>query len=207
MQGLRQLGILGRPQASHITRTRSYTLQHGHQHTPLHPPKRTKLKPSVAIATVAASVSFYTIGSLYPPQIATIISPRAAPGPPDPNLPSSIAYAAELESKLQALPYLTALRSAKDADDWYETRPYVNFPEERRVNSLTAGTLRGPGKLALPPLVRAKRDESECIVLTHVGRGLCGHDGIIHGGLLATISDEALARTVCVLCSVYSWQT
>jgi acyl-coenzyme A thioesterase PaaI-like protein len=49
--------------------------------------------------------------------------------------------------------------------------------------------------LALHPLVRAKKDESESYVFVHVGRGLCGHDGIIHGGLLATLLDEILART------------
>jgi hypothetical protein len=38
----------------------------------------------------------------------------------------------------------------------------------------------------------------------HVGRGVCGHDGIIHGGLLATILDESLARTVSCLCTVLS---
>lgn len=30
-------------------------------------------------------------------------------------------------------------------------------------NSLTAGSLRGPGKLAIPPMVFAKHDESEAI--------------------------------------------
>lgn len=30
-------------------------------------------------------------------------------------------------------------------------------------NSLTAGSLRGPGKLAIPPIVFAKEDESEAI--------------------------------------------
>jgi acyl-coenzyme A thioesterase PaaI-like protein len=64
------------------------------------------------------------------------------------------------------------------------------------VNSLTAGALRGPGKLATAPLIRSKKDESETIAFVHVGRGLCGHDGIIHGGLLATLLDETLARTV-----------
>jgi acyl-coenzyme A thioesterase PaaI-like protein len=63
------------------------------------------------------------------------------------------------------------------------------------VNSLTAGALRGPGKLAFTPLVRARKDESESIIVVHVGRGLCGHDGIIHGGLLATLLDEGLGRT------------
>lgn len=88
------------------------------------------------------------------------------------------------------------MRSASDEDEWYETRPYLNYPEEKRVNSLTAGALRGPGKLALPPLVRAKKDETEALVILHVGRGLCGHDGIIHGGLLATVMDEILGRQV-----------
>ena len=64
------------------------------------------------------------------------------------------------------------------------------------MNNLSAGALRGPGKLALLPLVRVKKDDSEAITIVHVGRGLCGHDGIIHGGLLATLLDECLARTV-----------
>jgi uncharacterized protein (TIGR00369 family) len=63
-----------------------------------------------------------------------------------------------------------------------------------RANKLTAGSLRGPGKLALFPLARVKKDESEAVVFVHLGRGLCGHDGIVHGGLLATLLDEALAR-------------
>jgi hypothetical protein len=64
------------------------------------------------------------------------------------------------------------------------------------VNNLSAGALRGPGKLALRPLVRSRKNDKEAVVLVHVGRGLCGHDGIIHGGLLATLLDESLARTV-----------
>ena len=101
-----------------------------------------------------------------------------------------------MEQKLQTLPALKALRNREDADEWYEARPYQSYPEERRVNSLTAGALRGPGKLALLPLIRAKKDESESYVFLHLGRGLCGHDGIIHGGLLATLLDESLGRMV-----------
>ena len=81
-------------------------------------------------------------------------------------------------------------------DEWYETRAYKDFPEERRVNNLTAGTLKGPGKLALTALVRSRKDESEGVVIVHLGRGLCGHDGIVHGGMLAMLLDEALGRTV-----------
>lgn len=74
----------------------------------------------------------------------------------------------------------------------------MKYPEAQRVNSLTAGALRGPGKLALHPLLRVRRDESESVAVMHLGRGLCGHDGIIHGGLIATVLDESLGRLVSV---------
>ncbi|THH30535.1 hypothetical protein EUX98_g3663 [Antrodiella citrinella] len=99
-----------------------------------------------------------------------------------------------LEHSLHNLPILQEHRRRADAEDWYEARPYTKIPEERRVNSLTAGALRGPGRLALPPLVRSRRDETESLFFLHVGRGLCGHEGIIHGGLLATLLDESLGR-------------
>jgi len=147
---------------------------------------------AVALSSLVAG----TLGAIYPPTPFSILFPRAAPGPPaDADSPESLEYTASLEQKLQTLPALNALRNRKDADEWYETRPYQHFPEERRVNSLTAGALRGPGKLALLPLIRVKKDESESYVFVHLGRGLCGHDGIIHGGLLATLLDESLGRT------------
>ncbi|KAG0704964.1 HotDog domain-containing protein [Suillus ampliporus] len=146
----------------------------------------------------SVAVTGYTLGAVYPHPYITFISPRPAPAPPDPESPQSIEYIVALEQSLQSLPLLTSLRAQPDADEWYETRPYATYAEELRVNSLTAGALRGPGKLALPPLVRARRDESEAVVVVHVGRGVCGHDGIIHGGLLATILDESLARTAII---------
>lgn len=41
--------------------------------------------------------------------------------------------------------------------------PYSRFDPDKVHNSLTAGSLRGPGKLAVPPIVFAKEDESEAI--------------------------------------------
>ncbi|CAO1618954.1 unnamed protein product [Parajaminaea phylloscopi] len=87
------------------------------------------------------------------------------------------------------------------------SRPYRNYPPSKLLHSLTAGTLRGPGRFAVPPLVLAKTEAGakaegghagDCHIFIHVGRSLCGHDGIVHGGLLATICDEALARTAFV---------
>lgn len=130
------------------------------------------------------------MGALYPPGTFTLLSPRPAPPPPDPTHSASLAYTAELEEELQSLPILAELRKTQGEEgewEWYETRPYVEYPEAQRVNSLTAGALRGPGKLALHPLLRVRKDESESVAVMHLGRGLCGHDGIIHGGLIATV--------------------
>ncbi|KAH7922009.1 Thioesterase/thiol ester dehydrase-isomerase [Leucogyrophana mollusca] len=160
------------------------------------PPTAPRSRRYLATFSLAASVavSAYTFGALFPHPYLTFISPRPAPGPPDPGSPASIAYTDSLERELQSLPLLVAHRTQPDANEWYEARPYKKIPEERRVNSLTAGALKGPGKLALPPLVRCRDDESESLIVVHVGRGLCGHDGIVHGGMLATILDESLAR-------------
>ena len=75
-------------------------------------------------------------------------------------------------------------------------------PERARGPARTqpdGDTLKGPGKIAISPLVRARHDAKENWMFIHVGRALCGHEGVIHGGLLATLLDESLARVVSVL--------
>lgn len=99
-----------------------------------------------------------------------------------------------LEAALQSLPFLTAHRARADAHEWYETRPYAALAPALRAQTFTAGTLRGAGKLAINALVRARKDESESVVLVHLGRDLCGHAGIVHGGMVAALLDEGLGR-------------
>lgn len=151
----------------------------------------------VGAAAALSGVSYY-VGALYPPELAHLLSPRPAPPPPHPESLAALAHAAELEAELDALAPLRAHRAASDAGEWYEARPYLNVPEDRRAHSLTAGTLKGPGKIAISPLVRARHDAKENWMFIHVGRALCGHEGVIHGGLLATLLDESLARVVSV---------
>lgn len=180
----------------HVPHSHPHPQATSHSTSGTHPRLGKRSRAVTAAVAATATISAYTLGSFYPPDVVTLLAPRPAPPPPDPSLPSSQKYVADLDRTLNSLPILVKMRSASDEDEWYETRPYLNYPEEKRVNSLTAGALRGPGKLALPPLVRAKKDETEALVILHVGRGLCGHDGIIHGGLLATVMDEILGRQV-----------
>ncbi|KAJ7288632.1 HotDog domain-containing protein [Mycena rebaudengoi] len=151
---------------------------------------------STAPATTAMSPAAYAFGSISPRRALPLhhSCPQVLPPPTDPTSSESFASAEQLETNLQALPALKALRERADANEWYEARSHQPLPEGLRINSFTGGVLRGPGKLALHPLARVKKDESEALIFLHLGRGLCGHDGIIHGGLLATLLDEALAR-------------
>ncbi|TRM62411.1 HotDog domain-containing protein [Schizophyllum amplum] len=161
------------------------------------PPPQTRRISFLAASVAAASVGLagYAAGAVFPPPATTVLFPRVAPPPLPESTPEGQKHMQDLEDAMQRLPLLQQLRAAQDADEWYEARPYLFFPEERRVNNLTAGVLRGPGKLAVHALVRARKDETESYVILHVGRALCGHDGIVHGGLLATLLDESLART------------
>ncbi|ODQ78007.1 hypothetical protein BABINDRAFT_26736, partial [Babjeviella inositovora NRRL Y-12698] len=38
-------------------------------------------------------------------------------------------------------------------------------------------------------------DYNEYVTFYHLGAELCGHQGLIHGGLIATLLDESLTRT------------
>jgi uncharacterized protein (TIGR00369 family) len=70
----------------------------------------------------------------------------------------------------------------------------MRMPPALRPFSLTAGpALRSPDRMPVPPLVFVRDDGAEAVCLAYVGRGACGHPGVVHGGLVATLFDEALA--------------
>jgi acyl-coenzyme A thioesterase PaaI-like protein len=74
------------------------------------------------------------------------------------------------------------------------SRPHLKIPPKLRAQNLTGGTLLGPDKIAVPPLQFSTADGSSFVSLQYLGPALCGHPGIVHGGLLATLLDEGLAR-------------
>jgi len=151
-----------------------------------------KLSYVIAAITVLCSAS-YLSGLLSPPEIFQLINPRPAPPPPPADSDEGRKVVEKVESMLNNLPLLRKCREAPDADEWYEARPYAMSPE-RLANHFTGGVLRSPGRIAVPPIVRARKDETEAWVFIHLGRGICGHDGVVHGGLLSTLLDEGCGR-------------
>lgn len=89
-----------------------------------------------------------------------------------------------LAQKLRAQPNIT------------ESRPHLKIPESMRPHNLTAGPLMGENKIEVPPLMFTDQDAElpSSTQFFYLGKALCGHPGIVHGGLLATLLDEGLAR-------------
>ncbi|KAF4767477.1 hypothetical protein HAV15_009523 [Penicillium sp. str.  len=96
-----------------------------------------------------------------------------------------------IDNTIRTHPVAEALRANPD---FSEARPHLTIPEPLRERNLTAGTLAGPGKIVVPPYVFSERGGKTMISLMYLGGDVCGHQGIVHGGLLATLLDEGLAR-------------
>ncbi|KAH8788492.1 HotDog domain-containing protein [Diaporthe sp. PMI_573] len=98
-----------------------------------------------------------------------------------------------LEDQLNANPYVQSLRQNPAFN---EHRPHLKIPPAWRAHNLTGGTLMGPGKVPMPPLgfIDTTGEKKEFIQISYVGADLCGHPGIVHGGFLATMLDEGVAR-------------
>lgn len=75
-----------------------------------------------------------------------------------------------------------------------ESRPHKNVPESMRAHNLMTGALAGHHALSIAPYVFNEENGKSMTMIMHLGTDICGHPGIIHGGLLATLLDEGLAR-------------
>lgn len=98
---------------------------------------------------------------------------------------------AQIEEFLTNHPIAKELRNNPD---YTESRPHLKLAPEMRTHNLTAGTLAGPGKIWVPPLMFARNDGEDITILMYLGQDLSGHPAIVHGGCLATLLDEGLAR-------------
>ncbi|KAI1776716.1 Thioesterase/thiol ester dehydrase-isomerase [Hypoxylon cercidicola] len=97
----------------------------------------------------------------------------------------------EVEDFINSHPFTLEMRNK---EGFTESRPHLKIPPPFRDYNLTGGTLLGPNRIVVPPVMFAESGGKSLVSISHLGHELCGHPGIIHGGLLATILDENLAR-------------
>ena len=85
-------------------------------------------------------------------------------------------------------------RELRANPDFTESRPHLKLPKEVLAHNLTGGTLSGPGMIVVPPYIWNEKDGKSMTCIFYVGNDVSGHPGIVHGGFLATMLDEGLAR-------------
>ncbi|KAF8936137.1 HotDog domain-containing protein [Dissophora ornata] len=107
--------------------------------------------------------------------------------------PEPSAQEQGLQRQLDTLDIVIA--HTADAANWKRRTAYSLVTDDYRVHHLTAGTLRGDDKLGIVPALFQSMDETRVLSVLHVGKSLCGHPNIAHGGLLATLLDEITAMT------------
>lgn len=146
-------------------------------------------------ATVTARILLFTGLGFFmvapsPNEMAQVLSP--------PTAAESLALfepqdgdAKAKDDYINSHPLAASLRADPDM---VEARPHMQIPPSWRKHNLTGGTLMGPGKMIIPPFSWTEKSGKKYVQITHVGTDLCGHQGIIHGGFLATMLDEGLAR-------------
>ena len=97
----------------------------------------------------------------------------------------------EIDNRLKDNLFAQKLRQNPEV---VESRPHMKIPEKAREHHFTGGIMSGPGRIAVPPLTFAEKGGKSLTVFLHLGSDMCGHQGIVHGGCLATLLDEGLAR-------------
>lgn len=156
---------------------------------------------SITLISLATLSMGYLIGTSYPPSLMSqlVINSFLKPSSTSSSShhhhhhdsPEAQEITNAIESQLHQLQIVKQLNA--QPDHWLSFRPFNKLARHQMSHSLTYSTLRGPGKFAIPPIVFINKDKTEAVVILHVGDLMCGHDGIVHGGLLATICDEGLA--------------
>jgi acyl-coenzyme A thioesterase PaaI-like protein len=63
---------------------------------------------------------------------------------------------------------------------------------EDKVEHFTTGTLATRSAFAQPPAIMISDATQTVLALWHLGPGLSGHKGVVHGGATCTIMDECL---------------
>ncbi|KAL8696225.1 MAG: hypothetical protein Q9224_002907, partial [Gallowayella concinna] len=160
-------------------------------HSPPPPPRR--LRRYLLLASLSLTSLSLGIYIASHPIISTLTALRRPS-----SASSSLAYlphnerTAEINNLIVTHPLAQRLRLDPE---WTESRPHLQMPPKMQQHSLTASTLIGDTKIPVPPLMFTKGNQGEeLIAISYLGADLCGHVGIVHGGLLATMLDEGLAR-------------
>ncbi|OAT03524.1 thioesterase [Blastomyces gilchristii SLH14081] len=163
-------------------------------HPPFPSPPSFK-KPSILrrlLGFTAIAVFSFTVGISLSPGVSNMVQIATQIRTDDESIyiaPDDILR--DIDAFIHNHPLAHSLRTD---ERFTESRPHLKIPAELRAHNLTAGTLAGAKKIAVPPYAWTEAGGKSLVSILYLGSDVSGHPGIVHGGLLATILDESLAR-------------
>jgi len=168
--------------------------QYGAPLPPPPPPSSGRSRWGPWFTTSAIAFSFFGLG-IY--QLHEIMSTFIS-SPPTPEEDASDL--AEMMAEFDSLPVVQSLRSSwrlvdgKKVPVWKEWTAYqaLKSPSER-AGRLTTGPLAGSYGVGAQRVFLNEADDM-MVAFVCFGNGVCGWPGIVHGGVISTILDEAFAR-------------
>ncbi|KAL4917765.1 HotDog domain-containing protein [Aspergillus aurantiobrunneus] len=110
-----------------------------------------------------------------------------------PHLPGDEGDEEVMEYIRQAFSLETIVEQLREDPDYTEAHVYGNYSGEDKEQRLTSGPLRGGGGLALQKVFWNNK-EKKAVNVVWLGKGIEGWPMVVHGGAIATIIDEHLAR-------------
>ncbi|KAJ2832261.1 hypothetical protein J3B01_004933 [Coemansia erecta] len=94
----------------------------------------------------------------------------------------------------ELLQSIAARECLDNPDEWKRVPFFWPRSDIKRKSAFVPGTMYAENKLSVEPVVFMNRDRKQFVVITHIGKEMCGHDDIVHGGVQATLFDEITAR-------------
>ena len=114
--------------------------------------------------------------------------------PPPLPLPGSKDDTRMVEFIIKTAENLPIVKSLTEDPAWAHNEAYEGFSDEVKPHRLTTGPLGGARALGGFQRVFYNADTEECIIVVFIGGAVAGWPGVTHGGVIATIMDEALGR-------------
>ncbi|KAI9370658.1 HotDog domain-containing protein [Aspergillus egyptiacus] len=111
----------------------------------------------------------------------------------EPAKPGSQVDQEMMRDLQEGFDYLPVVQLLRKDPNYIETDVYGNYSGDEKDQRLTSGPLAGSRGLGMQKVFWNNK-EKKAINVVHLGNGMEGWPTVVHGGALATILDEHLAR-------------
>lgn len=128
---------------------------------------------------------YLSLGALLGTSTRLLVSP---PPPPLPGSDADVAHLAQIRSQAESLPVVRSLTAANTTRSW---DAYASLPPGSA--HLTSSTLSGSRGIAFQRVFRTG-ETGEIVSVVHLGAGMAGWPGTVHGGASAMLLDESMGR-------------